>query len=123
MQDHILFFNVGEKGLRNKIRNAFLKINCTVTFIEKEQYHQTIGQLAGVLPIRGTLPPYMGDELPSTMVIFAGVSNTKLDEILDLMREKNYSFPYKACLTMSNSHWLPMQCFAELKKEHDATHA
>ena len=85
---------------------ALFPLKLRLRYIPKDQYNQPLGALAGL----GDVPPceacYEGEELPDTMLVFAGLSDARLNQVLlALRRSKSRTFPYKAILTPTNQFW------------------
>lgn len=123
MKETILLFNAPDKEKLLKIEMALFPLRLRLKRIQKEDYNQPLGFLAGmkdVAPAEGT---FSGDELPGTMFVFCFLSDSRLNQALAALRRCGAGpFPYKAILTPTNSAWTAPDCFAELKKEHEALH-
>ena len=106
MKETILLFNLADKQTRRKVELALFPLKLRLRYIPKDQYNQPLGALAGL----GDVPPceacYEGEELPDTMLVFAGLSDARLNQVLlALRRSKSGTFPYKAILTPTNQFW------------------
>lgn len=124
MKATILLFNIPDKSIRNQLRNLFTSLKINVKYIEKSGYSKTLGQLAGISPVKLPLAPYTGPELPAPMIIFVNIPDQMLDLTLAKLRDFSAaSFPYKAVLTQTNANWTVTDCFAEIKREHEIMHA
>ncbi len=123
MKETILLFNAPDKEKLLKIEMALFPLRLRLKRIQKEDYNQPLGFLAGmkdVAPAEGT---FSGDELPGTMFVFCFLSDSRLNQALAALRRCGAGpFPYKAILTPTNSTWTAPDCFAELKKEHEELH-
>ncbi len=71
-----------------------------------------IGLSAGGVPAEETLA--------GEMLVFAGVSGGRLDEVLAALREKKIRIPYKAVMTAMNRNWTVRQLHREIRAEHEA---
>lgn len=123
MKETILLFNLADKQTRRKVELALFPLKLRLRYIPKDQYSQPLGALAGL----GDVPPceacYEGEELPDTMLVFAGLSDARLNQVLlALRRSKSGTFPYKAILTPTNQFWTAPECFAEIAREHELMH-
>ena len=123
MKETILLFNLADKQTRRKVELALFPLKLRLRYIPKDQYNQPLGSLAGL----GDVPPceacYEGEELPDTMLVFAGLSDARLNQVLlALRRSKSGTFPYKAILTPTNQFWTAPECFAEIAREHELMH-
>lgn len=123
MKETILLFNAPEKETLLRIEAALFPLRIRMKRISKENYNQPLGSLAGlkdVLPAEGS---YEGPELPAPMFIFCFLSESRLSQALAALRKCGAGpFPYKAVLTPANSTWTAPDCFAEIRREHEALH-
>ena len=125
MKETILLFNLADKQTRRKVELALFPLKLRLRYIPKDQYNQPLGALAGL----GDVPPceacYEGEELPDTMLVFAGLSDARLNQVLlALRRSKSRTFPYKAFLTptINSCSRAAPECFAEIAREHELMH-
>ena len=66
---------------------------------------------------------YEGEELEKEMMVFAGISNQRLDQILSMMRKNGVKrVDYKAILTETNKTWTVPRLYEEISKEHARMH-
>ncbi|HIX63861.1 MAG TPA: DUF3783 domain-containing protein [Candidatus Mediterraneibacter colneyensis] len=123
MKETILLFNAPDKEKLLKIEMALFPLRLRLKRIQKEDYNQPLGFLAGMKDIAPAEGTFSGDELPGTMFVFCFLSDSRLNQALAALRRCGAGpFPYKAILTPTNSAWTAPDCFAELKKEHEALH-
>lgn len=124
MKEMILLFNPPEKEHLLKIRSALLPLHIRIQLIKREQYNQPLGYLAGMKDIAPAEEIYDGEELPDTMFLFSSLSSSRLDQVLAALRKSGVGpFPYKAILTPTNSKWNAVDCFSEIRREHEALHS
>lgn len=123
MKETILLFHPPEKKQLLKLQSALLPLHIRIQIIKREQYNQPLGFLAGMKefsPVEGT---YEGEELPDTMFLFCSLDSGRLDQVLAALRKSGAGpFPYKAVLTPTNSKWNALDCFSEIRREHEALH-
>lgn len=106
-----------------KIRSALLPLHIRIQLIKPEQYNQPLGYLADMKDISPVEENYAGEELPDTMFLFSSLSSSRLDQVLAALRKSGAGpFPYKAVLTATNSKWNALDCFNEIRREHEALH-
>lgn len=123
MKETILLFNAPDKEKLLKIEMALFPLRLRLKRVQKEDYNQPLGFLAGMKDIAPAEGTFSGDELPGTMFVFCFLSDSRLNQALAALRRCGAGpFPYKAILTPTNSAWTAPDCFAELKKEHEALH-
>lgn len=123
MKEMILLFNPPAKEQLLKIRSALLPLHIRIQLIKPEQYNQPLGYLADMKDISPVEENYAGEELPDTMFLFSSLSSSRLDQVLVALRKSGAGpFPYKAVLTATNSKWNALDCFNEIRREHEALH-
>lgn len=123
MKETILLFHVEDKTLKSCIEQALFPFHIRVKKVPRSDYCKPLGILAGIIKEEQTAEPYFGQELDAPMMIFVGISDGKLDSILQSLRSRKVRLPYKAVLTSTNALWTPLKCFEELRREHEAMSA
>lgn len=122
MKETILLFHLEDSKARLALETALFPFRVRIKTIKPEQYCQTLGALAGI-ETELEDAQYNGSELDAPMLIFAGIPDNKLNQMLQSLRKKGVQLPYKAILTPTNASWTPTACFEEIKKEHEIMHA
>ena len=91
--------------------------------VEKKDYLQQLGYLAGIKEMEAVETIYKGEDLEKEMMVFAGIPNQKLDQILFMMRKNGMKrVDYKAILTETNKSWTVPMLYEEISKEHEQMH-
>ena len=123
MKATVMLFNFSDKSRVMKIRQALLPLGIRIKTVDKSEYLQCLGYLAGEkddLPVEDI---YEGEELSAELFVMAGITRIQMDQILAAMRKKGVGYiPYKAVLTETNSRWNVLTLFDEICKEHKAMH-
>ena len=57
-------------------------------------------------------------ELSGELLLMAGLSSQRVDQVLRAIRKAGLSLPYKAVLTAANQSWNVWKLFQEIKEEH-----
>lgn len=123
MKETILLFNANDKAINLKIQKALFPLKIRLKKVNKTDYNQPLGYLAGIDKIAPVEEADTGTELEDMMIIFAFLSDAKLNQVLAALRKCGAGpFPYKAILTPTNQFWNARQCFEEVKKEHETMH-
>ena len=123
MKETILLFNANNKAVNLKIQKALFPLKIRLKKVDKTAYNQPLGYLAGIDKIAPLEEADNGAELEDMMIIFAFLSDARLNQVLAALRKCGAGpFPYKAILTPTNQFWNARQCFDEVKKEHEAMH-
>lgn len=123
MREMILLFHFSDREKRNKITRALLPLKLKIKEVEKKDYLQPIGYLAGNPDIAPAEEEYNGSELEGEMLVMAGISSSKMDMVLRTLRKSGAGMiSYKASLTPTNQYWNALQLFQEIKAEHEKMH-
>ena len=123
IKETILLFNANNKAVNLKIQKALFPLKIRLKKVDKTAYNQPLGYLAGIDKIAPVEEADNGAELEDMMIIFAFLSDARLNQVLAALRKCGAGpFPYKAILTPTNQFWNARQCFDEVKKEHEAMH-
>lgn len=123
MKETILLFHVPDRERRLKIEMALFPLKVRLRCIQPEEYNQPLGLLAGLKELPSAEGSYSGGDLPDTMLVFAFFSDSRLNQVLAALRKSGAGpLPYKAVLTPTNQFWTAPECFAEIRKEHEAMH-
>lgn len=123
MRETVLLFNFTDREKRNKVTRTLFPLKLKIKEIEKKDYLQPIGYLAGNKEISPFEGEYEGEELEGEMLVMAGLTSDRIDMVLKALRRSGAgSIPYKASMTPTNQHWNPVQLFKEIKEEHEKMH-
>ena len=115
MDGKILIFEVTDPALLEKIRLAMGLCQVEVRVVERGEYHQSIGVLAGI-PGGKLSGSGMEMPLPEPMMVLC-LPQSRLDGVLAALRGIGVPPMAKAMLTPTNAGWLPAQLLAELRRE------
>ena len=89
--------------------------------VARSDYNKALSDLAGLTADDGPALPYMGGPLGGRMVVFCGVEEKQLDQLLQTL-SKGGAGPdcLKAVLTPHNRGWNALKLYQELLREHQA---
>lgn len=120
MRETILLFHFSEKDRRNRLTRALLPLRMKIREVERKDYLQPVGYLAGNKEISPVEEEYTGEELEGEMILMAGLSSSQVDAVLKAVRKSGIGpVPYKAVLTPANQEWDAIKLFREIKSEHE----
>lgn len=120
MRETVLLINFQDKDRLTKIKAICMAKKINVKIIDKEDYSQPMGYLAGIKELYKEDAVYEGEELESEMMLFAFLNHGSLDYILQTMRNRHITpVSYKAMLTDTNKDWTVPALYKELKAEHE----
>lgn len=120
MRETVLLINFQDAKQLREIKMILLSLKIKMKTVEKKDYLQKIGYLAGMKDIEATQEVYTGDELEKEMMIFSGLREAQLEQILYRIRKNGVKkVDYKAILTDTNKEWTVPQLYEELAGEHE----
>ena len=114
----ILLFGVNTQKDR-AVRVAAEKIGADVMAVNRRDYGQKIGTLAGISGFRKDGKAYLGPDFATEMLVFSGMLPEQMDTFL--AEYKATGLPpvaLKAIVTPHNVSWTADALFRELLKEH-----
>lgn len=101
----------------SKLKQIFAMLRLRMRQVEPDRYHVSLEELS-----RGEgAPAEPAPPLPEPMLVFCGMGQALLDQVLEIMRiSKLPPIPLKAVLTDTNRSWTTPQLYEELLKEREA---
>ena len=122
MKEKVLLFHFTDEEVLARMQLALLVNKVGAKKVEKKDYCQSVGYLAGVSGKKAAEVEYDGPELEEPMMIMC-MDSRRIDELLTAFRRAGVPrIAYKAMLTPTNSDWTPLELYEELKREHEAMH-
>lgn len=101
----------------SKLRQIFAMLRLRMRVVEPDRYHVPLEELAQG---KGE-PAGSGEPLPEAMLVFCGLGQALLDQVLEVIRlAKLPPIPLKAVLTETNRTWDTQQLHQELLREREA---
>ena len=114
----ILLFGVSTQKDR-AVRVAAEKIGADVTAVNRRDYGQKIGTLAGISGFHKDGKIYDGPDFAMEMLVFSGMMPSQVDTFLAEYKATGLStVALKAIVTPHNVSWTADALFRELMKEH-----
>ena len=114
----ILLFGVSTQKDR-AVRVAAEKIGVDVTAVNRRDYGQKIGTLAGITGFSRDRKTYEGPDFAAEMLVFSGLTPPQVDTFLNEYKATGQPpVPLKAIVTPHNVTWTADALFRELMKEH-----
>ena len=112
-----------EKSKEMQIRQLCKKLSITVKTVQRVDYSQSLGYLAGITGFARKNAVYLGNELPAEMLVFSGMTSEQIDLFLAEYRKMEISpISCKAVITPVNIFWDAGNLAEELLKEHHQFH-
>lgn len=114
----ILLFSVAVQKV-GKIEALCKKLGITVMQVEKSDYGQKLGAIAGVSGFKKDGTGYSGSDFPAEMLIFSGMNSSQIDVFLAEYKKSGIEpIGCKAIVTPDNVFWSAEKLFREILKEH-----
>lgn len=121
MKESVLLMNFKDKKQLKGIQMVAFLLKLKIRMVEEKDFMQPVGYLAGVEGINPSDQVFCGTIPEHEMMVFAGVSDGKLQRLLAEMRKNGIrKVDRKAVLTPVNVHWNVIELYEELDKEHQA---
>jgi hypothetical protein len=116
----VYFYNLNSAKGR-QIKMLCLKMGLKIRVVDKMQFAEPVGAVAGVRGFELTGEPYEGEGFEDEMLLMKDFTNAALDQFLNgFRRMKIEKVALKAVLTEENCKWNSLQLHEELVKEHEA---
>lgn len=116
----VYLYNMGSSRGR-QIKMLCLKQGLQIRTVERSQYLESVGGLAGVPGFELTGEEYTGDGFTDEMLLMKGFTNTMLDNFLRGFRTMKINpVALKAILTDGNCGWNSLELHDELVKERQS---
>lgn len=120
MKPTVLLYNFKDSVRNRKITLALMPLGLRLKKVEKENYNQPIGYIAGVKGIEPLNETHVGEELEDEMLIMVGMTSAQIDGLIMAFRKNGIpKVKCKAVLTETNQYWDALTLYKELKLEHD----
>ena len=119
----VYFYNLNSVRGR-QIRMLCLTQGLKIRVVDRAQYKETIGAIAGVPGYSLSGEIYEGEGFEDEMLILKGFTGGMLDSFLHGFRKmKIQPVALKAVLTEANCGWNSLELHDELVKEHESMHS
>lgn len=115
----VYFYNLNSAKGR-QIRMLCLTLGLKIRVVDKAQYEEAIGAIAGVPGYALKESIYSGEGFSDEMLVLKGFSEKTLDNFLHGFKKmKIQPVALKAILTEANCDWNSIELHDELVKEHE----
>lgn len=118
MEQFILMFGL-DKDKEKAVRTVCNRIGAVPVTVERRDYSQKLGTLAGVQGFSRDKTVYSGPDFPAEMLVFSGMNSMQVDTFLAEYKKAGVpAVGLKAIVTPHNVFWTAEALFKELLKEH-----
>ena len=115
----VLLYNFKDKERTDKVKFIFVLMGIKIKTVEKEDYLQKIGALAGVEGIERTEAISEGEGFDEEMLVLNHLTDPQMNRMLAYLKKEGLQIPLKAALTPTNVHWNTLELHDELVREHE----
>ena len=88
MRATVLLVNFKDKQKLREIQMVLMTLKVKVRLVEPEEYYKTIGELVGIVETQSESDDDESIVLAKEMIVFAGLAEQQLNQVLFLMRKK-----------------------------------
>ena len=122
----ILLFSVAAQKVekQNEFALEKIKVLCktlgiSVQQVEKSDYGQKLGAIAGITGFKKDGSRYSGADFPAELLVFSGINSSQMDIFLAEYKKAGIEpIGCKAVVTPDNVFWSADKLFREIFKEH-----
>ena len=114
----ILLFSVAAQKVE-KIKALCKTLGISVQQVEKSDYGQKLGAIAGITGFKKDGSRYSGADFPEELLVFSGINSSQMDIFLAEYKKAGIEpIGCKAVVTQDNVFWSADKLFREIFREH-----
>ena len=115
MKELAMFYNFSDERLR-KAKFALMPLKIQVKKVEKEDFNQPIGFLAGIKGIEPAAEKFDGDGFDEEMIVMHNFTNKTIDSLIRVLNKCGVGrVPLKAVITPTSKDWDSLTLIKALK--------
>ncbi|MBQ3928548.1 MAG: DUF3783 domain-containing protein [Clostridia bacterium] len=119
MKKMLLTYNFNQERL-SKIKRSAIPLKISVRNVEKSEYSQLLGTLAGMKEMPSSASENNAISFDDEMLVMCGFDRNDLDTLLRAMNKNGVGrIPLKAILTPTNILWNSIQLHDAVKADHE----
>ena len=119
MNELALFYNFSDERLR-KAKFALMPLKIRVKKVEKEDFNQPIGFLAGIKDIKPVTEKYDGNGFDDEMIVMHNFTSKTIDSLIKALNKCGVGrVPLKAVITPTSKDWDSLKLIKALKADHE----
>ena len=116
----VLYYTPERSERTTKLKSIFVRQGLRIRNIQKEEFNETVGYLAGIKGYEKTDQSQEEREIPVEVLVMKGFTSRQIDDLLLAIRKAGLSkIDLKAIITDQNAGWTFFQLYEEIKKEHE----
>ena len=102
-----------------KIKSPVQNLGISVQQVEKSDYGQKLGAIAGITGFKKDGSRYSGADFPAELLVFSGINSSQMDIFLaEYKKAAIEPIGCKAVVTPDNVFWSADKLFREIFREH-----
>lgn len=119
MNELALFYNFSDERLR-KAKFALMPLKIRVKKVEKEDFNQPIGYLAGIKEIEPVAEKFDDDGFDDEMIVMHNFTSKTIDSLIKALNKCGVGrVPLKAVITPTSKDWDSLTLIKALKADHE----
>lgn len=116
----VLYYTPERSERTTKLKSIFVRQGLRIRNIQKEEFNETVGYLAGIKGYEKTDQSQEEREIPVEVLVMKGFTSRQIDDLLLAIRKAGLSkIDLKAIITDQNAGWTFFRLYEEIKKEHE----
>ena len=118
-KETLLVYNMQNTSKGKPLKLICMQLGIRVRVVEKEEFLQPIGYLAGLKGVEPSEERFDGEGFDDEMLILSGFTSNRMDLLFGMFRrQKMERIALKAVVTEHNWSWDSIRLHDELRQEH-----
>jgi len=118
-KETLLVYNMQNTSKGKLLKLICMQLGIRVRVVEKEEFLQPIGYLAGLKGVEPSEERFDGEGFDDEMLILSGFTSNRMDLLFGMFRrQKMERIALKAVVTEHNWSWDSIRLHDELRQEH-----
>ncbi len=119
MKELAMFYNFSDERFR-KAKFALMPLKIQVKKVEKEDFNQPIGFLAGIKGVEPAAEKFDGDGFDEEMIVMHNFTNKTIDSLIKALNKCGVGrVSLKAVITPTSKDWDSLTLIKALKADHE----
>ena len=119
MKELAMFYNFSDERFR-KAKFALMPLKIQVKKVEKKDFNQPIGFLAGIKGVEPVAEKFDGDGFDEEMIVMHNFTNKTIDSLIKALNKCGVGrVPLKAVITPTSKDWDSLTLIKALKADHE----
>lgn len=119
MKELAMFYNFSDERFR-KAKFSLMPLKIQVKKVEKEDFNQPIGFLAGIKGVEPVAEKFDGDGFDEEMIVMHNFTNKTIDSLIRVLNKCGVGrVPLKAVITPTSKEWDSLTLIKALKADHE----